>query len=54
MVEMIGMMMAMVMIMLAMVAIMLVVLIVALSFVDSCCHGLVHCCIVKHVHVLHA
>ena len=38
----------------AMVVIMLVVLIVAPSFVDSFCHWLVHNCIVKHFHVLHA
>jgi len=41
-------------VMLVMVAIMLAMLIVAPSFVDSFCHWLVHNCIVKHVHVLHA
>jgi hypothetical protein len=48
---MIVMMMAMVMIMLANVV--MVMVIVTPSSVDSCCHWLVHCCNVKHVHLLH-
>ena len=54
MMAMIMIMLAIVVIMLTMVVIMLVVLIVAPSFVDSFCNWLVHNCIVKHVHVLHA
>ena len=50
---MIVMMMAMVMIMLAIVVIVMVIFIVTPSSVDSCCHWLVHCCNVKHVHLLH-
>ena len=46
-------MLAMVVIMLAMVVTMMVMAIVTPSFVDSFCHWLVHCSIVKHVHLLH-